>query len=143
VAEMLTVVVEFDAKEVQEELKRIDARLDPNVLDPLVAKSALEEVRTNYQAQRDPDGNPWPQESREYLAEKAAKFGGKPMMHASERLWQSLGYTEEGDIGSISGPPYAVYANAEREFAGVGEAWLSRADVKLLEYVDIGEGLPL
>ena len=105
----------------------------------LAAGVTLDEVREAYQAQRDPDGNPWPSEDPEYLREKARRWGAKPMLHASERLWQSLGFTEEGDIGAVNDPGYAAAVNARREFLGVGEDWLSRADEGLLEYVDTGK----
>ena len=138
-AELLTITVELDAKEMREELARMTDRMDPDVLDPRLAKSALDEVRESYQAQRDPDGNPWPSEDPEYLREKARRWGAKPMLHASERLWQSLGFTEDGDIGAVNDPGYAAAVNSRREFLGVGEDWLSRADEGLLEYVDTGE----
>ncbi len=141
-AELLTIVVEFDAKEMREELERIDERLDPNILDPLMAKSALNEVKENY-GKIDPDGNALRGLSRDYAQRKARDVGGKPLLHYNERLWQSLGYTDEGDVGAISDPGYAAAVNSDREFLGVPEDWLSRADDALLEFVDLGEGLPL
>lgn len=141
-AELLTITVELDAKEMREELARIADRTEPSALEPRLAKSALDEVRANF-GKTDPDGNALPAEDPDYLREKARKYGGKGMLHASERLWQSLGYTDEGEIGSISDPGYAAAVNARREFLGVGEDWLARADEGLLEFVDTGEGLPL
>lgn len=141
-AELLTVIVELDAKEMREELARITDRTEPAALEPRLAKSALDEVRANF-GKTDPDGNALPSEDPDYLREKARRYGGKPMLHASERLWQSLGYTDEGEIGSINDPGYAAAVNARREFLGVGEDWLARADEGLLEFVDTGEGLPL
>jgi len=119
---MISMQFEGDLTPLVEDGEAIEKRLgdQQSTLLPAIGQLGEDDIRAGFARQGSPEGDAWRALTHPYAEEKARKWGGKPILQASGALLASIGWKVEGDellIGSIDGPPWALYTG-DREFVG-------------------------